>query len=346
MGDIGIITGIDPLARATGRIPPRGMALDFGRCTRGTCAREAFVSHSDPSESRFRRVAALRSHKTAADPALRQSGIRVMGDVTWGAHFCLFYETKEDLIDTACTYFKAGLKGDEFCVWAVSDPITEAEAEARLRLAIPEFDRHLAAGRIEIIDGTEWYLGGGQFDMEKITGGWNTKLRGALSKGYAGMRLSGNAFWLETQYWQAFCDYEHELNRSLTDQKMIVLCTYPLPKSKAADVLDVARAHQCTSARRHGDWEYLETPELRQAKQEIEKLQDALDILSKPFPGHEALTQRERVALAHIVRGASNKEAARTLSVSPRTIEFHRANIMRKIGAKNTADLVLKVLCR
>ena len=39
-------------------------------------------------------------------------------------------------------------------------------------------------------------------------------------------------------------------------------------------------------------------------------------------------------------RGASSKEAARWLDVSPRTIEFHRANIMQKLDAKNAADLV------
>jgi two-component system response regulator FixJ len=44
------------------------------------------------------------------------------------------------------------------------------------------------------------------------------------------------------------------------------------------------------------------------------------------------------------VRGASNKEAARTLGISPRTVEFHRANVMQKLGAKNTADLVRRLL--
>ena len=40
------------------------------------------------------------------------------------------------------------------------------------------------------------------------------------------------------------------------------------------------------------------------------------------------------------MRGASSKEAARWLDVSPRTVEFHRANIMQKLGAKNAPDLV------
>jgi hypothetical protein len=40
------------------------------------------------------------------------------------------------------------------------------------------------------------------------------------------------------------------------------------------------------------NWEFLETPDLKQAKQEIKKLNRALDILSKPFSGHGLLTPR------------------------------------------------------
>jgi len=66
----------------------------------------------------------------------------------------------------------------------------------------------------------------------------------------------------------------------------------------------------------------------------------ASDILRRRFPGDEKLTQRERQVLAEITAGASNKEAGRRLGISPRTIEVHRASILDKLGARNTADLV------
>jgi DNA-binding CsgD family transcriptional regulator len=44
------------------------------------------------------------------------------------------------------------------------------------------------------------------------------------------------------------------------------------------------------------------------------------------------------------VRGGSNKEIAREFSISPRTVEFHRANIMRKLKVRNLAELLAKVL--
>lgn len=70
---------------------------------------------------------------------LRKTGIGPMGGMPWGTHVCLFYEDKEDLIDTLVGYFKAGLEGNEFCVWAPSGPLTEAEAKVRLGEAFPDF---------------------------------------------------------------------------------------------------------------------------------------------------------------------------------------------------------------
>lgn len=63
------------------------------------------------------------------------------------------------------------------------------------------------------------------------------------------------------------------------------------------------------------------------------------------FPRRELLTPREREVLAQIAAGVSNKGAARHLGISPRTIEVHRARIMGKLGARNTADLVRIALC-
>jgi FixJ family two-component response regulator len=64
------------------------------------------------------------------------------------------------------------------------------------------------------------------------------------------------------------------------------------------------------------------------------------DVRLLHFPGREPLTMRERDVLEHLAAGASNKEAAHALGISPRTIELHRAHIMSKLRAKNTADLI------
>jgi FixJ family two-component response regulator len=60
--------------------------------------------------------------------------------------------------------------------------------------------------------------------------------------------------------------------------------------------------------------------------------------------GFGQLTPREREVLQLITNGRSNKEASRELGISPRTIEVHRARVMEKLGARNTADLIRIVL--
>ena len=57
-------------------------------------------------------------------PALRNTGIRVLGDMPWGMHSCVFYQSNEDLLDTVIDYFRAGLDSNEFCLWVVSDCVS------------------------------------------------------------------------------------------------------------------------------------------------------------------------------------------------------------------------------
>lgn len=60
--------------------------------------------------------------------------------------------------------------------------------------------------------------------------------------------------------------------------------------------------------------------------------------------GRKPLTRREREVLSLISEGCSNKQGALRMNISPRTFESHRAEAMRKLGARNTADLVRKAL--
>lgn len=60
--------------------------------------------------------------------------------------------------------------------------------------------------------------------------------------------------------------------------------------------------------------------------------------------GFTQLTPREREVLQFITNGQSNKETGRALGISPRTVEVHRARVMEKLGARNTADLMRIVL--
>lgn len=55
---------------------------------------------------------------------------------------------------------------------------------------------------------------------------------------------------------------------------------------------------------------------------------------------HAQLSEREREVLGYIVGGFTNKEIARTLALSPRTVESHRASLFAKLGCDSLAQLI------
>jgi DNA-binding NarL/FixJ family response regulator len=68
----------------------------------------------------------------------------------------------------------------------------------------------------------------------------------------------------------------------------------------------------------------------------------AAKLLRRVREGERALTDREREVLAHLARGAANKEIARALSLSERTVKFHVGSILAKLEASNRTQAVAK----
>lgn len=73
------------------------------------------------------------------------------------------------------------------------------------------------------------------------------------------------------------------------------------------------------------------SPAIRQQMAEI--------VRDGPRPGLQVLTEREREVLTLIVKGQTTKEIAASLDIGARTVETHRANLMRKLGVKSVALL-------
>src|SRR5436309_4074171 len=249
---------------------------------------------------------------------MRKTGIDVVGDMPWGTHFCLFYETKADVLDTLVSYCNAGLESEEFCLWVVSEPVTVDEATHALNEAVPELDRHLADHSIEIVPAHDWYLQGGTFDLKRVIGGWHEQLTRALASGYAGVRVTGDTAWLEKKDWKDFCEYEEALNDSVANQRLAVLCTYPLAACGAMEILDVVRTHQFAVAKRHGDWDVIETAGLKLAKEEIKRLNDeleqrVLERTSQLMLASEALREAQ-AELAHVNRVTTMGQLAASIA--------------------------------
>ena len=207
---------------------------------------------------------------------LRSSGVGAVGDVPWGTHFCHFYETPKDFLDILIPYFKAGLENNELCMWIVCDPVAEADGRRALRNAVPEFDRRLAAGDIEIVPHSQWCLREGIFDGQRVIAGWKEKLGRAQADGYAGMRVNGNTAWVAGRDWTDFARCECEFGRTIATERMLLLCAYPLPARNASDLFDATGSHEFAIAKRHGSWQVVD-PRFRDAKAELRAYAEELE---------------------------------------------------------------------
>ena len=142
---------------------------------------------------------------------------------------------------------------------------------------MPASNRHLVDRHMEFMPAEKCYLSDGVFNLDRVKNEWGARLDGALSAGYEGIRVTGSTGWLETREWPDFWKYEANLNESIVDQRMTVLCTYPLVGSAGCDILDVTHTHQSAITKRGGNWQVIETAALKDAKEEIRKLNEQLE---------------------------------------------------------------------
>ncbi|MEP7339176.1 MAG: response regulator transcription factor [Acidobacteriota bacterium] len=109
---------------------------------------------------------------------------------------------------------------------------------------------------------------------------------------------------------------------------------YVLKDSQAADLIQAVR--EVIAGRR-----YLSPPLSERA---LELYMHKVE--SVPDDPYEMLTLREREVLQMVAEGRTSAEIATRLFISPRTAEGHRANLMRKLGLQNNADLIRFALKR
>lgn len=118
--------------------------------------------------------------------------------------------------------------------------------------------------------------------------------------------------------------------------------------SGQADIPMAVKAMQCGAA------DFIEKPiRLNDVRPTIERAVELLNAAGQPDDAAlsqagrlEALSPREREVLALLVRGDQNKVVAQKLGISHRTVEVHRARIMRRLGVATFAELVrLAIAC-
>ena len=104
---------------------------------------------------------------------------------------------------------------------------------------------------------------------------------------------------------------------------------------------------------RHGALDFLRKPikqdvlltRIEEAYQRVIEQQQNSAELGQHIEKYQSLTKREREVFECVCEGASNKSIASDLSISERTVEVHRSNVMQKLSVNNLPEMVrVKVL--
>jgi hypothetical protein len=80
-------------------------------------------------------------------------------------------------------------------------------------------------------------------------------LADAQQRGYAGIRMSGNSFWLERKYWTLFTEYEAKVKARVRNSRIVVLCSYSFERCSAKDLITVINHHDFALARGEKGWQ-------------------------------------------------------------------------------------------
>ncbi|MGY8667320.1 response regulator [Bradyrhizobium sp. UFLA05-109] len=161
-----------------------------------------------------------------------------------------------------------------------------------------------------------------------------------------------------------FADGASLLSEAKVRMPACVLLEMQAPDRSGLDVLKRLREENCmapvlvTSANgsiamavdaiKSGAFDFIEKP--FESHEIAGRIDAAIDEFAQPdsnlqrwLTGCEPLTGRESEVLEHLAAGRTNKEIARLMRLSARTVEGYRASILRKAGAKNVTDMLRRI---
>ena len=189
------------------------------------------------------------------------SSHRSYADLDWlrpGDHVCQFYRTAEDLAEVLIPFFKAGLERHESCLWIAGDSCGAERAGSEMRTAVPDFDRRVAAGQMQILSHEEWYRKYGTLSAAEAAQGLLSWKDAALALGYTAVRSGGNPSSLYEKSLDAFLNYERVADKAFKGQPIVALCNYCLARYSGKIALDIMQSHGFGLAKRRDQWRPIE----------------------------------------------------------------------------------------
>jgi len=140
-------------------------------------------------------------------------------------HSILLYETSEAKFKVLLNYISYALENNEAAVYVCSESSVE-EVKASMQLFGIDVKKYETAGALKVLDYTQHYIIDGRFDIDNIMQLWNSYLNDAISKGFKGLRVTGEtACFFKHNLVKELADYEKQLHKTL-DIPIMAICSY------------------------------------------------------------------------------------------------------------------------
>lgn len=211
----------------------------------------------------------------------RKSGIKLIGDLPWGSHFCQFFETQKDLLEILLPYFRAGLAGNEYCLWVLPETLDPEAGAKILKKQLRSFEEYRGKGQLDIISHSQWHAADRSSGRAVVS-----MLDAAVCKGFEGLRLACHA----SHPAQGTKVFVHHAAEIIGGYNAIGLFAYPRSKFDATSLVDVVNRHRYALIRNAGKWEAIESSEARIVKDALtrseQKLQSLFQNMSEAFAYH------------------------------------------------------------
>ncbi len=197
----------------------------------------------------------------------RPSGIRSIGDLPWGSHFCVLYASQRELLDVLVPFIRAGLECNELCSWEVDAPLTVDEVTAALTGAVPDLAKYVALGQVELVSPPENMAGSPRAD-EVL----ESQLDRAILAGFDGLRLVRHA---------PGSTKGRGLAAAQSIGRLDVIAAFPYPRAElgVVDLMERVQDHRFALVCNSGRWEVLKGSEARTTHDALKRSEDKLQSL-------------------------------------------------------------------
>ncbi|MGE5613522.1 MAG: MEDS domain-containing protein [Bacillota bacterium] len=177
------------------------------------------------------------------DSNLRDSGIKVIGNIPWGTHIAQLYDSPLECCKVVMPFIQQGLRNNEFCVWIYNKDENYEEIKSVIRKHFKDLNKYIDSGCLRLIPHTEWYFKDYKFQEIRVNKQWKELIKYALDCGFDGLRAVANTSWVSGRYSRSFSHYERKVNSIMSELPFIAICQYDANKVDTFEIAEILKNH-------------------------------------------------------------------------------------------------------